>query len=423
MRRHLTPALFFHTKITAKKAKGAWVYSKDGKKYLDLAAGLATLSTGHSHPTIIKAATKQIQNFVHSGCIFYYDPIIELSKKLASITPGSIDMFFFSNSGAEAVEGAIKLARHYTGRQGVIGFTGGFHGRTYGAATLTTSSVKYRRRYHPLVPSFYHAPYPYCYRCFMGRETNTCSVECFTYFERMLDHLIASDEVACVIIEPVLGEGGYAPAPLKYMKKLAEYCKKHGILIVSDEVQTGFGRTGKWFAIEHYGIKPDIITLGKGIASGFPLSAVGASSRIMGKWPVGAHGTTFGGNPVSCAAALATIGVIEKERLIDNARSLGEYGLKRLLEIKRKHPGTIGDVRGLGLMLGAELITENEKPDHALTMRVVEEAERQGLIIVECGIHKNIIRFMPPLNIKRAEMSLALDIFEAALKKSSRQRK
>lgn len=412
---HLTPALVFHTDIVAKRAKGIYVTGSNGRTYMDFASGLAVVNTGHCHPRVTKAAKAQMDRLVHSGCIFYYESEAMLAERLSSITPKGIDMFFFSNSGAEAVEGAIKLSRGVTKRQGVIGFTGAFHGRTMGALSLTASNAKYRKDYHPLVGSVYHAPYPYCKRCPMGKDRATCGMDCFEYLEkRLLRHLITPAEVACVIIEPVLGEGGYVVPPVEYMQRLRALCSKEGIMFVADEVQTGFGRTGRWFACEHFGVRPDIITVAKGIASGFPLSAVGASAKIMKKWRPGAHGTTFGGNPVSCAAALASIDVIEKEGLLENAAEIGAYAIKRLDSIRRRRP-FIWDVRGLGLMIGIEFAKPDNSPDGPRLKKAVKRCLEKGLILVECGIDKNIARLMPPLVVKEAEMKKALDIFEEAV--------
>lgn len=412
--RLLTPALAFHTDIVAVKADGVYVEGADGKRYMDFSSGLAVSNTGHSNPAVIEAASKQLKKFIHSGCIFYYEAEVELAEKLARVTPGAIDMFFFSNSGAEAVEGAVKLARAVTGRQGVISFTGGFHGRTMGALTLTTSSARYRKGCHPLVPGFYHSPYPYCFRCPMGQREKTCSMECFSYLESILKHQITPGEVACVIIEPVLGEGGYVVPPKGFLNSLRELCTREGILFIADEVQSGMGRTGRWFASEHYGVVPDIITIAKGIASGFPLSAVGAPKKIMRKWPPGSHGTTFGGNPVSCAAASATIDTIENDKLLANALRLGGYALRRLKAMKKTRP-FIGDVRGLGLMIGVEFVGKRNVPDGARLERVMKRCLEKGLIMIECGMDKNIARLMPPLNIKRTEFSRGLDIFEEAI--------
>jgi len=411
----LAPALVLHTNIIAKKALGVYVHGADGKRYMDFSSGLATVNIGHNHPSVVKAAKEQTERFIHSGCIFRYDSIVTLALRLKEKTPEGLDMFFFSNSGAEAIEGAIKLCRFVTKRPAIIAFTGGFHGRTLGALSLTSSNVKYRRRYHPLLPSVYHVPYPYCYRCPVGQNPESCSIECFKVLESALEHLVSPEEVACVVMEPVLGEGGYVVPPVRYVKKLRELTKRHGILFVADEVQSGFGRTGKWFASEHFGAVPDVMAVGKGIASGFPLSAVIGRKDIMKKWPPGAHGTTFGGNPVSCAAAIATIDVMEKQGLADNAKRQGDYALKRLRVLRGKFP-SIGDVRGLGLMIGIEFVKKDKKPDSALLKRIMKRCEKNGLIVVECGLHKNVLRFIPPLTITTREMDAALGIFEKALK-------
>jgi len=413
-KRFLTTALVFHTPIKAVSAHGAYVEASDGRTYMDLAAGLAASNVGHAHPEVVHAIEEQAGKLIHSGCIFHYDSILDLAEKLASITPDGIEMFFFSNSGAEAVEGAIKLARHATGRQGVIAFLGGFHGRTFGAMTLTTSNARYRKGYRPLVPEVYHAPYPYCFRCPMGRTPKRCSLECFSYLETMLKRQITPEEVACVIIEPVLGEGGYCPAPVKFLQNLRELCTRHGILLILDEVQSGFGRTGEWFAAGAYGVRPDIMTMAKGIASGLPLSAVGSSRKIMGKWPPGAHGTTFGGNPVACASALATIGVIEREGLLENASRLGSLALRELKKIASVDPG-IGDVRGMGMMLGVEFVREDGTPDRERLERVMAGCLERGLIIIECGVDKNVARLIPPLNITKEQLLHAIRIFNEAL--------
>ncbi len=410
----LTPALVFHTDIKVESASGLYVEDSEGGRYMDFASGLATTNAGHCPSGVVEAVKAQASKLLHSGCIFLYDSIVELAERLKEITPPGIEMFFFSNSGAEAVEGAVKLARHVTGRQGIVAFTGGFHGRTLGAVSLTSSTAKYRRLYHPLLPSVLHSPYPYCYRCFFGRERATCSLECFTYFERMLEHLITPEEVACVIIEPVLGEGGYAPAPKEFLMRLKDFCKDNGILFIADEVQTGFGRTGEWFASTHYGIEPDIMTMAKGIASGLPLSVVASSKEIMRRWPPGAHGTTFGGNPVSCAAASATIDIIQSQGLLENAKRVGGYALERLKAMKERL-NAIGDVRGIGLMIGVELVKADGSPDRELTEKVIKSCLQNGLVLVECGTHKNVIRMMPPLVTTESEMKSALDIFEEAL--------
>ncbi|MEK6532063.1 MAG: aspartate aminotransferase family protein [Deltaproteobacteria bacterium] len=415
-KKHLTPALVFHTDIVAKGARGVYIEGADNRRYMDFSSGLAVANTGHCNRQVVRAAAAQMKKLMHSGGIFYHEPIVRLAKRLSGITPKGIDMFFFSNSGAEAVEGAIKLARHATGRQGIIAFTGGFHGRTLGALSLTASAARYRSLYHPLLPSVFHAPYPYCYRCPMGKQRSSCQTDCFEYLKtRMLRHIISPGEVAAIIIEPVLGEGGYVVPPAEFLIRLRELCAKEGMLFIADEVQSGFGRTGKWFASEHFNLAPDIIAVAKGIASGLPLSAVGSSSKIMSKWPAGAHGTTFGGNPVSCAAAGATIEVIEKKKLLKNASMLGAYAMGRLKAMQERYP-VMGDVRGLGLMIGIEFIDAQGAPAGGLLKKILDACLKRGLIIIECGIDKNIARLMPPLTTEKKDMDKALNILEEAVK-------
>jgi 4-aminobutyrate aminotransferase len=414
----LTSALVIHTEITAAKAGGIYVEDEAGKRYMDFTSGLATTNIGHNHPMVVEAIKKQAEAFIHSGCIFYYEPLVMLAEKLREVTPPGLDMFFFSNSGAEAVEGAVKLARFYTGRQGAIAFTGGFHGRTFGSASLTTSNIKYRRSYHPFLPSVYHSPYPYCFRCFFGQRAETCSMDCYEYLERLFKHLIPPEEVACMIIEPVLGEGGYVVPPREFLRHLRDLCDRWNILLVLDEVQSGMGRTGKWFASEHFEVIPDIMTIAKGIASGMPLSAVVSRRDIMGGWAPGSHGTTFGGNPVSCAAAIATIGTIEMEGLLDKTLRTGRYAFQRLNGVKERCSG-IGDVRGLGLMIGIEFVTEEKKPDAEGLKKILNYCLDKGLVLLECGVDRNIIRLAPPLVVSEEEIDRGLYILEEAINKTS----
>jgi 4-aminobutyrate aminotransferase len=411
----LTNALVIHTGILAKKADRIYIEDFNGKRYMDFTSGLATTNIGHNHPAVVGAIRKQAEDLIHSGCIFYYEPLLLLAEKMREVTPPGLDMFFFANSGAEAVEGSLKLARFSTGRQGIVAFTGGFHGRTFGSMSLTTSSMRYRRSYQPFVPSVYHSPYPYCFRCFFGQRPGTCGMDCYTHLERLFKHLIPPDEVACMIIEPVLGEGGYVVPPKEFLKKLRELCNRWGILLILDEVQAGMGRTGRWFASEHFGVVPDIMTVAKGIASGMPLSAIVSTKEIMEKWPKGAHGTTFGGNPVSCAAAIATIDAVQKEGLLENAQRAGEHAMKRLRGMLQRFP-SLGDVRGLGLMIGIEFVRDGDLPDTEGLRKVMDFCLDKGLILLECGVDKNIIRLCPPLSVKTEELDEGLDVLESALK-------
>jgi len=413
-RKLLAPSLVIHSDIVVKRARGIHLEDSGGKRYLDFTSGLAVANVGHNHPKVVEAIKRQAEELLHAGCMFYYEPLAEYPSLLKQVTPPGLDGFFFGNSGAEAIEGALKLARYCTGRQGILAFTGAFHGRTLGALSLTASNVKYRRRYSPLLPSVYHAPYPYCYRCAANKDPETCSLECFGHVENILKRLIAPEEVACAVIEPVLGEGGYVVPPVRYLKKLRELCDREGILLILDEVQSGMGRTGKWFASEHFGILPDIMTMAKGIANGMPLSAVVSTDKIMEGWAPGTHGTTFGGNPVSLSAAAATLQVIEEEGLLENAATVGRYALERLNAMKDRHP-SIGDVRGLGLMIGVEFVREGKEPDRAGVEKIMKTCLDRGLLLIECGEDKNILRLIPPLLIKREEMDKGLDILEEAI--------
>jgi len=415
----LAPALVLHTNITARKARGIYVEDTKGRRYMDFTSGLAVANIGHNHPLVVEAIKEQAEEFIHSGCIFHYEPLTILAENLGLVTPPGLDMFFFSNSGAEAVEGAIKLARYTSGRKGIIAFTGGFHGRTFGAASLTTSNIRYRRNYLPFLPGIYHSPYPYCYRCFFGQRPQSCSMDCYVYLERLFKLVVPPEEVACMIIEPVLGEGGYINAPRPFIEHLRKLCDKWGILLIFDEVQSGMGRTGKWFASEHFGVVPDIMTIAKGIASGLPLSAVASSKAVMSQWPAGAHGTTFGGNPVACAAAIATIKVIESEGLLENATLRGGHAVSRLREMQSRYP-CVGDVRGPGLMIGIEFVTGDKQPDTEGLKKIVERSLEKGLVLLESGVDRNIIRFAPPLIVTEEEMGRGLDILEEAIGEACR---
>jgi 4-aminobutyrate aminotransferase len=382
---------------------------------MDFSSGLAVLNIGHNHPRVVAAARDQLERFIHTGGVYLNETTVAAAEKLVSITPEGLDMLFFSSTGAEAVEGALKLARYVTGRQGIISFTGAFHGRTFGALSVTSSSAAYRKRYHPLLPSIYHAPYPYCFRCPFRQTPDRCGLCCLSDLEATLTHRIPPDEVAAVIIEPVLGEGGYFPAPLSFLSALREVCDRFGILLIFDEVQSGMGRSGRWFACENAGVSPDIMTVAKGIASGFPLSAVVAGKSIMGQWPSGAHGTTFGGNPVSCAASMATIDVIREEGLLEKACERGAAILERMGRLAETHP-LVGQVRGYGYMIGIEFVTVDGAPNGSACLQVLEDCLKKGLILIGCGPERHVIRFIPPLTATGEDLEIALEILEDAIR-------
>lgn len=405
--------------IVVSRGKGAYVWDVNGDKYMDFGMGIAVNNVGHCHQQVVEATQKQIEKLIHCAMVTSHERLIELCEKIAEIAPGNLNSVFLNNSGGEAIDAAIKLARFVTGRPNVISFTGSFHGRTLLATALTSSKSYYRDGYEPLPSGIYSIPYPYCYRCPVNKEPGSCSLECFDPLESAFKHLVKPESVAAIIMEPQLGEGGYVvPASGYqgadgYMQRLREFCSKHGIMLVFDEVQTGFGRTGKWFACQHWNVEPDIMVVAKGIASGFPMAGVVANRELMAKWKPGKHGSTYGGNPVACAAALASIKVIEEEKLLDSATKMGQYLTKRLKEIQKKQP-FIGDVRGFGLMVGVELVDEQGEPNGPFLLKLVDECFKRKLILLDCGSSDHVIRFLPPLNVTQEEMDEALRIFEEA---------
>ena len=397
------------------RGEGAVVEDVDGNVFLDCAAGIAVTGTGHSHPAVVQAIVDQAHKFLHmSGTDFYYEPQVELAERMAEIVPiaGPVRSFF-SNSGTEAAEAAIKLARYATKRVNLIAFLGGFHGRTLGSLALTASKYVQRKGFGPMMPGVFHTPYATCYRCPVGRQPETCHAECLDYLEdQIFVHLVSPEEVAAVIVEPIQGEGGYqVPAP-QFHHRLRELTQKHGILLIADEVQSGMGRTGKMFACEHFGIEADIVTVAKGIASGLPLGVTAARADVM-TWPPGAHASTFGGNPVSCAAALETIRVL-REGIVRNAEVVGEYLMGRLQALKEKH-ALIGDVRGRGMMIGVELVRDRQTKERATTERdrVVQEMFQRGVLLLGAG--RNALRFAPPLVLTRDQADTIVRIFDEVL--------
>ncbi|KYK38199.1 MAG: acetyl ornithine aminotransferase family protein [Theionarchaea archaeon] len=401
--------------LVAKAGRGMLIEDMDGNTFYDFAAGIAVCATGHSHPKVAEAIKNQADKLIHmSGTDFYYMEQVDLAQKLAEITPGNFDKrVFYGNSGAEAIECGIKLARWYTKRVKMFAFLGAFHGRTMGALSLTASKALQKERFAPFVPGVIHVPYAYCYRCAFGQEYGECTFECIQYIEHVMEKLVPPTDVAAIFAEPIQGEGGYIVPPPEYFGKLKKLCEEHNILLVDDEVQAGFGRTGKMFAIEHWDVVPDIICMAKGIASGMPLGACVASSEIM-SWPPGAHASTFGGNPVSCAASLATIELLQGG-LIENAAKVGAYILGRLQEMKEKYP-LVGDVRGKGLMVACELVKDRKtkEPAKKEVEAVIWDAWRKGVLLLPCG--KNAIRFVPPLIVTEEQAAFALDVFEKVIK-------
>jgi 4-aminobutyrate aminotransferase len=397
------------------KGWGSTVEDVDGNLFLDCAAGIAVNATGHSHPDVVAAIKAQADRFIHmSGTDFYYEVQVKLAEEIARLAPiaGGVRSFF-GNSGAEAIEASIKLARYATKRQGIVAFLGGFHGRTMGALSLTASKAVQRDGFGPLVPSVYHAPYADCYRCPLGLKAENCAAECLDVLEHQIFvQVVSPEQVAAIVVEPIQGEGGYIVAPQQFLQRLRDLASTHGILLVVDEVQSGMGRTGKMFAIEHSAIEADVVAIAKGIASGLPLGIAAARADLM-TWPPGAHASTFGGNPVSCAAALATIKLLE-ERLMANAADVGAHLMSGLKALADKHP-LIGDVRGRGLMIGVELVRNRQTKERATDERnaVVNAAFKRGLLVLGAG--KNSIRFSPPLVLTRQEADTAVSLFDDAM--------
>jgi 4-aminobutyrate aminotransferase len=409
-RKYVSPSYTRDYPFVIARGEGAVVEDVDGNRFLDCAAGIAVNSTGVSHPDVVRAIAEQAQKFIHmSGTDFYYEGQVRLAEELAAIVPieGEVRSFF-GNSGTEATEAAMKLSRYHTKRQGLIAFIGSFHGRSMGALSLTASKVVQRRGFGPLLPGVFHAPYPDSYR-FSGTP-DACAAASLSFItDQIFPHLVAPDEVAAIVVEPIQGEGGYIVPPPAFFQGLRELASRHGIVLVVDEVQSGMGRTGRMFALEHFGVKADVVNIAKGIASGLPLGVTCARADMMA-WPPGAHASTFGGNPVACAAALATIKLL-KEQFIANAAAVGAHLIQGLRALQAKHP-LIGDVRGIGLMVGVELVKDRATKERAVEARaaLVQAMFRRGILILGAG--KNAVRFAPPLVLTKAQADTVLRIFD-----------
>jgi 4-aminobutyrate aminotransferase len=415
--RYISPSYTRSYPLVAKRGRGVVIEDVDGNEFLDFSSGIAVVSTGHCHPEVVAAIQKQAAELIHmSGTDFYYENMITLAERLKKIAPMSGPVrVYYGNSGTEAVEAAMKLARYHTKRQGIIAFYGAFHGRTMGSLSLTASKVQQRRRFFPLVPGVAHVPYPYLYRRPEGMSEGQYIKECVSFIEdRVFKTIMPPEECAAIFIEPVQGEGGYVPAPREYMQELRRICDQHGILLVADEVQCGAGRTGKWWAIEHSGVEPDIVTIAKGIASGMPLGITLTKAEIM-DWVPGSHASTFGGNPVCIEAALATMNVLDSEG-IHNAAVVGEHVIGRLKTWLNdaRHP-MVGDVRGQGLMIGIEIVKDKKTraKAHDERERIVELAFERGVLYLGAG--ENSIRFAPPLIVTKEQADIALDVLEECI--------
>lgn len=403
------------TKLGVVDSEGCYLYTEDGRKVLDLASGVAVNNLGAKNPRVVEAIKKQLDTMIHVGHnVVYNMSYVELAEKLVELTGGDTKVYF-SNSGAEANEGAIKLAKYVTGRPGVISFKNSFHGRTIGCVSVTGSSSAYRKYYEPLLPSVYWADYANCYRCPFGREKGKCAMECLSQFDTIFGKLIDPECVAAIIVEPVQGEGGYIVPEKAFLEGLRKICDKHGIMLIFDEVQTGIGRTGELYAYQTFGVKPDILTSAKALGGGIPLSAVIAKKEIMDKWPAGAHGGTFGGNPLACAAALETLRIIDEDGLLDNCKKMGSYFKTKLMELKDKYPNVIGDVRGVGLMIAMEIVDEDGRPDAKMTAEIKEKALDRDVLLLTCGSDHNVVRFIAPLIITEKEIDIVIDVIDDIL--------
>ncbi|MBX9689549.1 MAG: aminotransferase class III-fold pyridoxal phosphate-dependent enzyme [Candidatus Obscuribacterales bacterium] len=406
--------------IVASHGKGSYLWDVNGTRYLDFTSGIAVNNVGHCHPDVVAAISEQAKKLIHVAMVASNEPLIRLAEKLAELAPGNLDTVFLNNSGGEAIDAAIKMARFVSKRSNIIAFTGAFHGRTLLGTALTAAKSHYRDGFEPLPAGIHHISYPYCYRCPVGQKAGSCKLECFDLVEKAFKHFVKPESVAAIILEPQMGEGGYVPLASGYsgkdgyMQRLRELCDKHGILLIVDEVQTGFGRTGEWFAVNHWNVVPDIMVVAKGIASGMPMAGVISRAELMKKWLPGKHGSTYGGNPVACSAALASINVIEKENLLQNARTLGAYLTERVKSMAQKYK-FIGDVRGFGLMLGIEFVDAAGMPDGERLSRLVDECEKRRLLLLDCGPSDHVVRFLPPLNVSKEELDEGLSIFEEAL--------
>ncbi len=399
-------------------SEGAFLYTEDGRKVLDFASGVAVNNLGNKNPEVVEAIKKELETMIHVGHnVVYYESYVKLAEKLVELTGGDTKVYF-SNSGAEANEGAIKLAKYVTKRPGVISFRNSFHGRTIGCISVTGSNSAYRKYYEPLLPSIYWADYANCYRCPFGKEEGHCDRECVKQFDSIFEKLIDPECVAAIIVEPVQGEGGYIVPEQHFLQSLRDICDKHGILLIFDEVQTGIGRTGELYAYQTFGVKPDILTSAKALSGGIPLSAIIAKKEIMDKWPAGAHGGTFGGNPLACAAALKTLEIIEEKGVLDHCKKQGAYFMDCLHRLQEKYPKRIGDVRGVGLMVAMEITDEYGNPDASYTALIKNKALEKDVLLLTCGSDHNVVRFIPPLTVSTEEIDLAIRVIDEVMEEN-----
>jgi len=401
--------IYRYTDIAFQRGQGVYLYDIEGREYLDFVSGIATMNVGHSHPEVVEAICEQAQLLIHGAChIGYMEPYVAMMESIKSVAPGDLKngKGILVNSGSEAVETALKLARYVKNRPLVLAFTDSFHGRSMGALALTSSSTLYRKNLSGLLSGVYHTPYPYCFRCPLKHDSpERCGIACLNLVEKALETVVPVEDLAAIIVEPIAGEGGYIVPPAGFLSGLREICDRHDIMLIADEIQTGFGRTGKMFAVEHWDIVPDVICLAK---------AMGGGAEYLDEWPPAAHGTTFGGNPVACRAGSVTLEIIKSENLMQNAEKLGDYIKDKLISLQKDLP-IIGDVRGKGLMIGAELVNKDGTPANEIIKEVIKEVASQGVVLTKCGA--STIRFAPPLIINEDQLNEGLDIIIGILKK------
>ena len=406
--------------LPAVRAEGIYLYTEDGRKIMDFTSGIGVTNLGHNHPKVLNAAIEQMKKFSHSAVgITLHEPLLRLTEILPKVMPEGMEMFFFGNSGSEAVEGAIKMARYVTERPGIIAFTGSFHGRTYGAISVTSVKSKYRSHYEPFVPGVYFADFANPFRCPIGNTAEDAVNWALESVEKIFNYYIPAEQVAAILVEPIQGEGGYIVPPPEFLQGLREICDQHGILLIFDEVQCGFGRSGEMFAAQTFGVRPDIMAIAKGIANGFPLSATVSNRKLMKSWSAGSHGTTFGGNPIACAAAIAVQQVFKEEKILENTRKMGNIFIEGLRQIQ-KGKDFIGDVRGKGLMIAMEIVKPDrwKTPDAEKAMTILNHALENNLLAYMAGRTGNVIRFIPPLIVNEHEINQALEILEVSIAKT-----
>ncbi|MHB1639741.1 MAG: aspartate aminotransferase family protein [Candidatus Dormibacteria bacterium] len=403
-----------YTDLVIQDGEGSFLIDVDGRRYLDFGCGIAVTALGYRHPDVTRAIHRQVDGYWHTSVVTQHVRLTEAAEKVASICPDPLDRVFFANSGAEVVEGALKLARQATHRPGIVAFIGGFHGRTFGALSVTTSKVHYREHYSPLLPGVHTTPYPYCFRnCGHGPD-EPCPVAMGAELEKLFKHVVPADEVAAILVEPIQGEGGYIVPPPGFLATLRQICDRHGIVLIFDEVQTGVGHTGRWLASDHEGVVPDVVTLAKALGSGLPIGAIVARHDLMDKWPAGTHGSTFGGNAIACAAAIATIEVIQRDGLLQRATEIGDKIMSRAHAWQQRVGGP-ADVRGRGAMVGLEFMDSAGLPDAERVDAIRAACLQSGLLVLGCGIDDNVIRLIPPLTLSDSEVEQGLQILEQAV--------